>query len=40
MPKVMKYIAAPERIIAGLQITEKYVQQHGITLIANPIVTV
>ena len=36
MPKVMKYIAAPQRIIAGLQITEKYVQQNGITLIGNP----
>ena len=36
MPKVMQYIAAPQRIIKGLQITEKYVQQNGITLIANP----
>ena len=36
MPKVMQYIAAPQRIISGLQITEKYIQQHGITLIANP----
>ena len=36
MPKVMQYIAAPPRIIKGLQITEKYVQQNGITLIANP----
>lgn len=36
MPKVMKYIASPQRIITGLQITEKYVQQNGITLIANP----
>jgi len=36
MPKVMKYIAAPQRIIAGLKITEKYIHQNGITLIANP----
>lgn len=36
MPKVMQYIAAPQRIIKGLQLTEKYVQQNGITLIANP----
>ena len=36
MPKVMQYLAAPQRIIAGLQITEKYIQENGITLIANP----
>ena len=36
MPKVMKYLAAPQRLIAGLQITENYFQENGITLIANP----
>ena len=36
MPKIMSYLAAPERIIKGLEITEKYIQEQGITLIANP----
>ena len=36
MPKIMNYLAAPERIIEGLQITESYIQEQGITLIANP----
>ncbi len=36
MPKVMKYLAAPQRLITGLQITENYFQENGITLIANP----
>ena len=36
MPKVMSYLAAPERILAGMQITEGYLLQNGITLIANP----
>ena len=36
MPKIMSYLAAPERIINGLQISEKYFQEQGITLIANP----
>ena len=36
MPKIMSYLAAPERIFKGFQITESYIQQQGITLIANP----
>jgi len=36
MPKVMSYLAAPERILSGMQITEGYLLQNGITLIANP----
>ena len=36
MPKIMAYLASPERIIKGLQTTEDYVQQNGITLIGNP----
>lgn len=36
MSKIMSYLAAPERIIKGLETTEKYIQEHGITLIANP----
>ena len=36
MPKIMKYLAAPERLISGLEITEKYIQEQGVTLIANP----
>ena len=36
MPKVMSYLAAPDRILAGMQITEGYLLQNGITLIANP----
>ena len=36
MPKVMSYLAAPERILAGMQITKGYLLQNGITLIANP----
>jgi predicted amidohydrolase YtcJ len=36
MPKVMNYLAAPERILSGMQITEGYLLQNGITLIANP----
>ena len=36
MPKIMSYLAAPERIIKGLETTEKYIQEQGITLIANP----
>ena len=36
MPKIMEYLATPERIIKGLQTTEDYIQQNGITLIGNP----
>ena len=36
MPKIMSYLAAPERIIKGLQVSERYIQEQGITLIANP----
>jgi len=36
MPKIMNYLAAPERIIKGLEISERYFQEQGITLIANP----
>ena len=36
MSKIMSYLAAPERIIKGLETTEKYIQEQGITLIANP----
>ena len=36
MPKIMQYLAAPQRIIKGLETTEKYIHEKGITLIANP----
>ncbi|MDA9212210.1 amidohydrolase [Gammaproteobacteria bacterium] len=36
MPKIMEYLATPERIIKGMQTTEDYIQQNGITLIGNP----
>ena len=36
MPKIMKYLAEPARIISGLQKTEEYIHKNGITLIANP----
>ena len=36
LPNLMQYLAAPERLITGLQMTEKYLHQNGITLIANP----
>jgi len=36
MPKIMQFLAAPQRIIGGLSITEEYIHKQGITLIANP----
>ena len=36
MPKIMKYLTEPSRIISGLQKTEEYIHKNGITLIANP----
>ncbi|MDC3359841.1 amidohydrolase [Gammaproteobacteria bacterium] len=36
MPKIMEYLATPERIIKGMQTIEDYIQQNGITLIGNP----
>ncbi len=36
MSKIMAYLAAPERILNGLQITENYIHENGITLIGNP----
>ena len=36
LPKIMKFLASPTRIIKGLSITEKYIHENGITMIANP----
>tara|TARA_B100001057_G_scaffold411320_1_gene426905 strand:- start:6787 stop:8499 length:1713 start_codon:yes stop_codon:yes gene_type:complete len=36
MPKIMKYLAAPERILKGFETTKSYLQANGITLIGNP----
>jgi len=36
MPKTMNYLASPQKIIKGLEITESYIQENGITLIGNP----
>ena len=36
LPKIMKFLASPTRIIKGLSITEKYIHEKGITMIANP----
>ena len=36
LPYLMKYLAAPDRLIKGLQTTEKYLHRNGVTLVANP----
>ena len=36
LPYIMSYLSTPERLIKGLQITENYLHQNGITLIGNP----
>ena len=36
LPYLMKYLAAPDRLIKGLQTTEKYLHNNGVTLVANP----
>ena len=36
LPNVMQDLAAPKPLIAGLEKTERYLHQNGVTLIANP----
>jgi len=36
LPNVMQHLAAPKPLIAGLEKTERYLHQNGVTLIANP----
>jgi len=36
LPYLMTYLAAPDRLIKGLQTTEKYLHNNGVTLVANP----
>jgi predicted amidohydrolase YtcJ len=36
MPKIMQYLAAPQRIMQGFAVTEQYLKEQGVTLIANP----
>ena len=36
LPYLMKYLAAPDRLIKGLQRTEKYLHNNGVTMVANP----
>ena len=36
MPKIMQYLGSPQRIMKGFAVTEQYIQEQGVTLIANP----
>jgi predicted amidohydrolase YtcJ len=36
MPKIMQYLASPQRIMQGFAVTEQYLKEQGVTLIANP----
>tara|TARA_B110000914_G_scaffold139215_1_gene121785 strand:- start:10506 stop:12209 length:1704 start_codon:yes stop_codon:yes gene_type:complete len=36
MPKIMEYLGSPQRIMKGFAVTEQYIQEQGVTLIANP----
>ena len=36
MPKIMQYLAAPQRIMKGFSVTKQYLVDQGVTLIANP----
>jgi len=36
LPYLMKYLAAPDRLIKGLQTTEKYLHNNGVTMVSNP----
>ena len=35
-PKLLKYLGRPEYLLSGLQLTEDYLHQNGVTMIANP----
>ena len=35
-PKLLRYLGKPEYLLSGLQLTEDYLHQNGVTLIANP----
>jgi hypothetical protein len=35
-PKLLKYLGKPEYLLSGLQLTEDYLHQNGVTMIANP----
>ena len=36
MPKIMEYLGSPQRIMKGFAVTEQYIHEQGVTLIANP----
>ena len=36
MPKIMQYLASPQRIMQGFAVTKQYLKEQGVTLIANP----
>ena len=35
-PKLLRYLGKPEYLLSGLQLTEDYLHQNGVTMIANP----
>ena len=35
-PKLLTFLGKPEYLLSGLQLTEKYLHQNGVTMIANP----
>ena len=35
-PKLLRYLGRPEYLLSGLQLTEDYLHQNGVTMIANP----
>ena len=35
-PKLLRYLGKPEYLLSGLQLTENYLHQNGVTMIANP----
>ena len=35
-PKLLRYLGKPEYLLSGLQLTEGYLHQNGVTMIANP----
>ncbi len=36
LPKLMNFLGRPEYLLTGLQLTENYLHQNGVTMIANP----